>query len=332
MALLTASAIHYLGFLLAFPFAAAEGFRAIQKRRVDWRVAAAIGSPAVVLAAYMPLMRKAVDHVGVHWGKPHLFSAASDVLETFVLPAMPVLAAILIGGFLFTQLIPTPGKPRAVYGLPKDEFVLVMAVLSLPLIALVLGRFATHAFVARYSIEAVAGLAVVLTYSIGTLFLDRREPAMLAAFLMLAALTLGQARHSGAGDSAAHRIPPQALVAGVPIAVSHPFTFMAMRYYEDPKIWRRLTYVASPEAALRLVGSNSDEYLMIHGARYFGTSVMPYEQFIRQHGEFFVFGDDEYHNWLMPQLMTDGAETMLIGSGDRSDRLYRIRMPAAPGR
>jgi hypothetical protein len=154
MALLTASAIHYLGFLLAFPFAAAEGFRAIQKRRVDWRVAAAIGSPAVVLAAYMPLMRKAVDHVGVHWGKPHLFSAASDVLETFVLPAMPVLAAILIGGFLFTQLIPTPGKPRAVYGLPKDEFVLVMAVLSLPLIALVLGRFATHAFVARYSIEA----------------------------------------------------------------------------------------------------------------------------------------------------------------------------------
>jgi hypothetical protein len=34
----------------------------------------------------------------------------------------------------------------------------------------------------------------------------------------------------------------------------------------------------------------------------------------------------------MPQLMTDGAETMLIGSGDRSDRLYRIRMPAAPGR
>jgi hypothetical protein len=59
---------------------------------------------------------------------------------------------------------------------------------------------------------------------------------------------------------------------------------------------------------------------------------MPYEQFIRQHGEFFVFGDDEYHNWLMPQLMTDGAETMLIGSGDRSDRLYRIRMPAAPGR
>jgi hypothetical protein len=31
----------------------------------------------------------------------------------------------------------------------------------------------------------------------------------------------------------------------------------------------------------------------------------------------------------MPQLMSDGAESQLIGSGDRSDRLYRVRMPAA---
>ena len=68
---------------------------------------------------------------------------------------------------------------------------------------------------------------------------------------------------------------------------------------------------------------------MILGARYFGTSVIPYDRFIRQHGEFFVFGDDEYHNWLMPQLMSDGAEAQLIGSGNRSDRLYRIRMPSA---
>ena len=30
----------------------------------------------------------------------------------------------------------------------------------------------------------------------------------------------------------------------------------------------------------------------------------------------------------MRQLMNDGAEALLIGSGDRSDRLYRIRMPS----
>jgi hypothetical protein len=332
LSLLVASAVHYLGFLLTFPFAAAESFRVIQKRRVDWLVAAAIAAPAAILAIYRPLVLQAAGHMGVHWGKPQLFSAASDVLETFVLPAMPVLAAILVAGFLFTQLISTPTKPLAAAVLPRDEFVLVMAVLSLPLIALLMARFVTHAFVARYSIEDVAGLAVVLTYSMGTLFLDRREPAMLAAFLMLAALGLGQARHSGAIDSAAHSVPQQALASGFPIAVSHPFTFMAMRYYEDPRLWRRLSYVASPEAALRRVGSNSDEYLMIQGARYFGTSVIPYEQFIRQHGEFFVFGDDEYHNWLMPQLMSDGAEAMLVGSGDRTDRLYRIRMPVASGR
>jgi len=158
--------------------------------------------------------------------------------------------------------------------------------------------------------------------------LDRREPALLAAFLMVAALALSQIRHSGAIGSTTQQIPAQALASGAPIAVSHPFTFMTMRYYADPSIWKRLSYVASPEAALRLVGSNSDEYLMIRGRRYFGTCVIPYEQFIRQHAEFFVFGDDEYHNWLMRQLMSDGAEALLIGSGDRQDRLYRIRMPS----
>jgi hypothetical protein len=178
LALLVASAVHYLGFLLPFPFAAAEGFRVIQKRRVDWRVAAAIGSPAGILAIYTPLMLQAGSHMGIHWGKPHLFSAASDVLETFVLPAMPVLAVLLVAGFLFTQLTSKPVKLHAVYRLPRDEFVLVVAVLSLPLITMLLGRFATHAFVARYSIAAMAGLAIVLTYSIGTLFLDRREPAI----------------------------------------------------------------------------------------------------------------------------------------------------------
>ena len=48
-------------------------------------------------------------------------------------------------------------------------------------------------------------------------------------------------------------------------------------------------------------------------------------------GQVIVFGDDEYHNWLMRQLMSDGAEALLIGSGDRNDRLYRIRMPSGGG-
>jgi len=326
-ALAIASAVHYLGFLLAFPFAVAESFRVFERRRVDWWVVAGIGSPAVILAIYAPVMLRAKIHMGIHWGKPSVLSAAGDVMETFVLPAMPVLAAILIAGFLITQFSSKPVKPGS-DSLPNGEFVLVLALLCLPLVTLLLGRFVTGNFVARYSIEAMAGLAVVLTYSIGTLLLDRREPALLAAFLMVAALALSQIRHSGAIGSTTQQIPAQALASGAPIAVSHPFTFMTMRYYADPSIWKRLSYVASPEAALRLVGSNSDEYLMIRGSRYFGTCVIPYEQFIRQHAEFFVFGDDEYHNWLMRQLMNDGAEALLIGSGDRQDRLYRIRMPS----
>jgi hypothetical protein len=245
------------------------------------------------------------------------------------MPAMPVLAVILIAGFLITQLSSRGAKPDAAHNMPKGELVLVLAMLSLPLVTLLLGRFVTHNFVARYAIEAMGGLAVVLTYAMGTLFLDRREPALLAAFLMLAALASSQVRHTGAIGTTVHLIPSQALLSGAPIAVSHPFTFMTMRYYGDPALWKRLIYVASPAAALRLVGSNSDEYLMIQGARYFGTNVVPYEQFIRREGEFYVFGDDEYHNWLIRQLMSDGAESQLIGSGDRGDRLYRVRMPAS---
>ena len=61
----------------------------------------------------------------------------------------------------------------------------------------------------------------------------------------------------------------------------------------------------------------------------YDISVVQHEQFIRQHGEFSVFVDDESHNWMMQQLMIDGAEGQRIGRGDKSDRNYRIHMPAA---
>jgi hypothetical protein len=331
-ALVTASAVHYLGFLLAFPFAIAETFRVIQDRKFDWRVVAALASPAAVLAIYAPIMVRAKTQMGVHWGKPQLFSAVSDVLETFVLPAMPVLAAILVAGFLIQQLSSRTTNAAARPSLPRGELILVLAILSLPAVTLLLGRFATHNFVARYAIESMAGLSVVLTYSMRTLFVDRREAALLAALLMMAVLGFSQLRHTGEIGSNAHQIPAQALASGLPIAVSHPFTFMAMRYYLEPALRKRLLYVASPEAALKFVGSNSDEYLMIRGARYFGTTVVRYPEFVRANGEFYLFGDDEYHNWLLPQLMSDGAEATLIGSGERNDRLYRIRMPSGGGR
>ena len=92
----------------------------------------------------------------------------------------------------------------------------------------------THNFVARYAIEAMGGLAVVLTYAMGTLFLDRREPALLAAFLMVAALAVSQVRHTGAIGTTVHEFLRRRWLSGCPIAVSHPFTFMSMRYYEDP--------------------------------------------------------------------------------------------------
>src|SRR5260370_29271328 len=108
---MAATAVHYLGFILEFPFAAAEVFRLIQRRKVDWRTAAAVVSPVAILAIYAPLMLNAKSHMGSHWGKPELMPPASDVLETFVLPAMPVLAAILIAGFLLTQMSSTAVKP-----------------------------------------------------------------------------------------------------------------------------------------------------------------------------------------------------------------------------
>ena len=280
-----ASAVHFMGFLLAFAIAVAEGFRVIQRRQVDWRVLVGICSPAPVLAIYAPLMVNAKSHMGVHWGKPLLMPAISDVLETFVLTALPVLAAILIAGFAYRQFSPKRQEADAVKGLPTGEFVLVLAVLSLPAVALLIGRVVTHVFVARHVVEVTGALAVIFTYSIGALFRDRREPVLLVAFFMVAAFGLSQLRHSEGLGSTAHRIPAQAVASAVPIAVTNPFTFMTMRYY-DPVLSKRITYVAGPEPALRLGGSNSGEYLMMQQARYFDINVAQYDRFISQHAEF----------------------------------------------
>ena len=265
LALVTASAVHYLGFLLAFPFAIAETFRVIQGRKFDWRVVGALASPAAVLAIYAPIMVRAKTPDGSPLGKASVVvrrqRCSGDVRASRDAGPRGDSRRRLPDSTIEFQNREHRRRPS----LPRGELILVLAILALPAVTLLLGRFATHNFVARYSIESMAGLSVVLTYSMRTLFLDRREPALLAALLMVAALGFSQLRHTGEIGSNAHQIPAQALASGLPIAVSHPFTFMAMRYYLEPALRKRLLYVASPEAALKFVGSNSDEYLMIRG-------------------------------------------------------------------
>jgi len=152
--------------------------------------------------------------IGVHFFNPAPVQALVEIIRTVVTEHQGPLAGRRV----------VRGREDECLSLPKGEFVLVLALLGLPLVTLLMGRFVTGNFVARYSIEAMAGLAVVLTYSIGTLFLDRREPALLAALLMVGALALSQIRHSGAIGSTTQQIPAQALASGAPIAVSHPST------------------------------------------------------------------------------------------------------------
>ena len=73
---------------------------------------------------------------------------------------------------------------------------------------------------------------------------------------------------------------------------------------------------------------------MLGSAPYFGTQVVDYSTFIKEHPGFYVFGSLQFSEWVVPKLMADHADLQLVQGGPVNifggfaDVCLRAQMPA----
>jgi mannosyltransferase len=325
--------VHYYGILLLVPLALGEIVRSYERRRVDFLTWGAFGVAVLPLFAQLSIIRAGSGYSGTFWSPPQWLQVP-DFYQDLLAPAVVPAAAIL--GLSFARsLVRTAPEPRQ--GVsdrlpPSSEIVAAAALALVPLFAVVAGKLVTGAFVNRYAIAAVIGIAALVGFASSVWFRRLVVLQVSSAIVVIAWFGLNQAREWSGPTGFSMPISPvnitrpadwvrQAHRPELPVVVAEPHSFAMLSHYGDEDIRRRVVYLADPERALKRLGHNSVERGMLDLlGPWFGMHVVSFDPYVKEHRDLLVYGDFvrlSFLNWILPELQNDGyALELLDRAGD----------------
>jgi hypothetical protein len=324
LALMTA--LHYYSVFFIVPLVLAEMMR-WRGGKPDFAILAAFASPLPVLAIHYPLIA-ASRQAQQHFWSPAVFSAIPLWYSTFLLqPAL--VAAFALAAF---SILPQ-GRRAPATGLTKPEWVATGTLAAMPFCVVVISKFTTHAFVDRYTLWAVIGIAILVPAIIAPA--ARRKPAVGAGVLAVLAFLIfakevrrtAAAPHLAEGEAVFQAL--QLLPDGAePIVVADHHVFMELSYYAPPQIRDRLIYPLSRSLDLRYFGSDTGSLLMTALRRRSTLPVVPYEAVLAAHPAFILAAlPRDYLPWHLAKSGYRVVPLDIAGSGDTSSMppaLYRV--------
>jgi hypothetical protein len=194
----------------------------------------------------------------------------------------------------------------------------------------VLAKTVTGAFVNRYAIASVLGLAILAGFCTELAFRRHSALRLMAVCCFGGWFVLSQARQfvQPTGDTQPVNRAAISRSDGwlggwpeqdLPIVVADPQTFVVLSHYARADIRPRLVYLADPALALRQLGHNSVERGMLDLiGPWFRMRVEPFGSFLAEQRRFLVYGDFvrlSFLNWLLPELRERGMRVELLNRG-----------------
>ncbi len=323
---------HYFGVLLLVPICAAEGFRSLQRRRMDWPVVAAICVGMAGFATTVPFLKAAgafrknyynAGAVGLHDISRAYRSIFVDYTQMSMraqhlwMAALIAFAAALLWGC-------ARAMQRRALRIPAAEWVLLLALAALPFCGYLLARFVTHSIEVRYVLGAAVAISAMLAVAIGPWL--RRDGVFAAVAIALGVSIVGvnAARIQAAQCKSDERLASLVLPAQVKAAldanpdgrlyVQDMGAFEEDRYYEpDADVRKRMTLVYSAAEELRWNRHDTMALTAMHIARFTGLPAVSYEALRTRPGKhLFVL----YHtgwDWTDEAFAADGARVRPVG-------------------
>lgn len=303
----------YYALFAVAPLAAAELMRAVQHRRIDRAIWAAIACSFLALVPLFPVMRAAASAAPTFWRK----AAWSDVGDTYVFlfsslvewPIAGAVSAALLAGVAARAF----WRPRGTrMNCPRSEIVALAVYVGLPAIQVTAALATTGVFVPRYALLAVPGVSMALA-----LVLHRiTRPVRVAQLGLAAALAVTLAatvplRPSFSSPARQRPALMQLLAEGKRVAVSGGLMYLQLWYYTPPSMRERLYYVADPAVALAYTGSNTIDAGLLGLSGWSQANVVEREQFLASQPAFTVYGAGS--GWLIDWLRDQRMPVEQIG-------------------
>jgi hypothetical protein len=203
VALALALNTHYFAILLLIPLCAAELFRIIDNRRIDWPVALAVTLGTAGFAFALPFQK------GANEFRKHYYNAGRVSLHAVtqayraliiaytdypmwlqhVLMAVLVLATVALLITVASSIL----NDREL-NLPSSEAIFVLLLAALPFFGFLLARFVTHSIEVRYVLCAVIGLATLIAIAAMPLLRTHRTYRAVLTLLLMGICVSGLQR------------------------------------------------------------------------------------------------------------------------------------------
>lgn len=319
---------HYYAAVCLLPFGIGELARVLRSRKMDWGVSLAIGLSPLALLPYLPLIRQVRGEYLGHFWRPversDYLGFYSDALGGGLAPVS--LAILAFVAHWFTERRRHTGGTSASGRFPEHESWALIGFLVLPLAYVSIALFYTQAFVPRYAIASMIGIACLAA---GGFFAAFRYYPKLGKAMVVGLLAFYLVFSAGSTALFVYDQGPQAGIPGqlreieaatnrddLPIVIEHPLLFLQYVHYADPELKARLIYPVDVQAAREIVAADSAEVSIERLAPWGGYRAPSREEFLRNHRRFHVVTRAlEEFNWFVKRLQRDGARPVEKQSG-----------------
>ena len=326
LSLVAALLTHCYAVLILVPFGLAEIVRQYRARRFDWMMWAALIAPTACVALYIPMMANIKPYVfgndffRVHW------TALPESYQYFLSPAIWPIAA----GALLLSIPRLAASPTAPTQVRLHEWTVAGGFAILPAMAVILAKGMGSQFFPRYAAPGVLGLSLFFALYI----VWRGTPArttgwIAAAFLVCHLVGFGRwlyplavetpSAERASLETKERRQSPFEIRKDLPFVVASGIRFFELDHYGSPQLQSRLYYLRDRDTALEYTQSDIFDTAFPKMKNWFPMHghLAQYQQFVREHPRFLVFGNYHFPNdWLFKKLIDDGAALSLITDGE----------------
>jgi hypothetical protein len=335
LCLAAAIASHLYGVLLLGPLAAAELARARERGRLDFGVWLAFAGAGLVVLPLTPFLQNMGSIGQMMSGTGLSPRAALSALETFLSTPVTYVGLLVILCLAKRQgAVPAAEDEGA--GLQTSDWVLALALSSLPVWGYVLATASTGVFTGRYVLPSVAGFSILLPLLLHLrLRGDPVTPIRLAWWLGLAAcLTVAEVKYDlpevsnvrlGKGPDYLLKIEDQLPQDGLPIVVTQLHDFSRLRHYAQEPLRQRLRLFADSNDWVRTQAGRRPEQR--------DNGVVALADFIKANKAFYLYLPNAEPEPILPRLIHEGAAIGDVGLNEpgnvypRPGFIFKVTFP-----
>lgn len=319
LALAAAVASHYYAVLVVAPLLVGEAVRSVERRRVDWTVAASFGGALVPLVAFAPLIAEAKDYSTTFWAQPTWGDAARFYPDSLMDRALfVVLAAVAVAFVAAAWRRPDRARHAGLRRPPTYELAALATLALLPAFAVLMGKLVTGAFTDRYALPALLAASILL--ALAAWWTDARQAVLGLALLAVLGAFAVQRIYDRYGEASADAHEQDAAVAlltrdgppGGAVVVASPHDFFELSHRMAGSARPRVVYLADAAEARRRLETDAVELGVTGMARVAPLRVEPYRRFLASHPRFVVYGREGAWDWLSSALRDARADTTVV--------------------